>query len=137
MKHIVKNKYGEIRPLFSIVAVFVGTFGIPALLRFVISVALGAPVLPARGTAVGINTALTVLMYAVQTVCIALCFRWLYRRHWRELGLGAKKAGAWLAFGLAFGAISIAVVAGLLLVSGQAVITDADPARVWMPAFWH
>lgn len=127
----VKNKYGEIRPWISIPAVLAAIVAV----MFLISILAGFLQQPLN---IGQDITLLVMavIYAANALIIALAFRLFYRRHWREMGFGRQCAISQTILGLMFGAVSIAAVAGILVLSGQASATEIEPARMLSLPFW-
>lgn len=126
----IKNKYGEIRPWISIPAVFAAMVAVSTLVGFL------QQLLNIGQEQLLVNFFVTMVIYAANALIILLAFRLFYRRHWREMGFAKPGAIPQIILGLVFGAVSIAVVAGILILSGQASVTDIEPARMLSFPFW-
>lgn len=130
----MKNKYGEIRSGIAIVVALLVTFGGAILLSILIQAIFSQ--IASERTAVAFNLAGIVFLYAWQIAATFVCFSLLYRRPIREMGFTANGAVSLTVMGLAFGALSIAAAAALLVATGQAVVTDTDPSRMLSSPFW-
>lgn len=133
---IIKNKYGEFRPWVSIVLTLLATGLASMLLNMLVGFLVLQLGLAQGPPMMAISFISMILNYAVLAFVAVGAFRLFYRRPWREMGFAKTGAVAQCVLGLVFGAVSIAVVAGILVLSGQARVTEIVPSRMLAFPFW-
>lgn len=138
---ILKNKYGELRSGFSILACFAVVFLAQVIVNFLINFGfvffLRAGVLDNESILSVMGSNLLMLPgNLLYIVAILLLFKIIYKRPFGQIGL--PKKGALLPFvtGGLFGIVSIVLVWGVLILTGQAWVQQVDVSQILGAEFW-
>ena len=131
---IFKNKYGEFRSgwaiVLSLVIMYVSQIA-AALVQMVIMIVMyGMDEYPYWTVSVGVSSTMTIIVYLFEIAAAMLLFYLIYKRPIRQMGFGKINWMKQLLLGGLYGLALMAIIVLILVLTGNAYITDVDFGRI-------
>ena len=125
---VFKNKYGELRSSWTLAAI---------LLLVIVAQGVGSSLVSESGVdeSIVLIIAVTLIYGLIAIGGGMLLFKLLYRRSWRQVGLIPEGLAADLLSGIGLGTVSMGLIFGILLCTGQAE-TSFNMAKLLSAVFF-